>query len=147
MILMRFPFLRFWLNCIPRKLNSATFSIFMLFIKRLGYLTAFLFEWNNINLVLFTFKLSWLHPSHSVSFISSSFMVSSVLFMLSKSQKKSCVICIHYQSKNVCKVGKSFMHIANSKGPRTDPCGTPDFTINGFDRILSYSIICFLFVK
>ena len=68
--------------------------------------------------------------------------------MLSKSQKKRVVSSAYIISPQMSvKLGESFIHIENSKDPRTDPCGIPDFTINGFDRILSSSTICFLFVK
>ena len=44
-------------------------------------------------------------------------------------------------------MGKPFKHIENSKGSGIDPCGIPDFTIDGFDRLLSYSTFVFLFGK
>ena len=67
--------------------------------------------------------------------------------MFSKSQKRVVSSAYIINPKTSVKLGKSFIHIENNKGPRIDPCGTPDFTINGLDRILSYSTICCLFVK
>ena len=41
----------------------------------------------------------------------------------------------------------SFIKIINSRGPRTDPCGTPYLIIFLDDRVLSIRVIIFLFVR
>ena len=43
--------------------------------------------------------------------------------------------------------GKSLMYIRKSNGPKIEPWGTPERTINSSDFKFSISTICFLFDK
>ena len=63
--------------------------------------------------------------------------------MLSKLQKRVVSSAYIINPKTSVKLGKSCMYIDNNKGHRRGPYGTPDFTINEGDRILSYSTIVF----
>jgi len=107
----------------------------------------FVLEQNKIKFVFSRFNDSLFALNHSPT----SFNLA--LILLASSPIDPSDINTLVSSANITKLSsedvleKSFTYIRNNKGPNTEPCSTPQVTLDTCDVCPLYETLCFLFLK